>query len=163
MWVCTLPLIKDGPIRAPWPPSSSTRISYHSALRVATGPFRVRFGRPFPRLSSFSKPSTSVSRLANTDASLATLLTIAHAVVTRRRAEVCTLPLSLLAVSEPPGRHPPAPGSHSSQQISRFVGVGTSKLPWMPFLHQVWRHFPLGSRRAFHAVVLQSRDSWASL
>jgi len=47
MWVCTLPLIEMRPIRAPWPPSTSTRISYHSAPCVATGPFRVRFGRPF--------------------------------------------------------------------------------------------------------------------
>jgi len=77
MWVCTLPLIDVRPIRAPWPPSSSTRISYHSAPRVATGPFWVRFGRLFPRLSSLPKPSASVSRLTNADASLATLLTIA--------------------------------------------------------------------------------------
>jgi hypothetical protein len=54
MWVCTLPLIDVRPIRAPWPPSTSTRTSYHSAPCVATGPFRVRFGRPFLRLSSFT-------------------------------------------------------------------------------------------------------------
>lgn len=44
---------------------------------------------------AFSAVHLRSRELANTDTSLATLLTIAHAVVTRRRAEVCTLPLSL--------------------------------------------------------------------
>jgi hypothetical protein len=47
MWVCTLPLIDARPIRAPWPPSTSTRISYRSAPCVATGPLWVRFRRSF--------------------------------------------------------------------------------------------------------------------
>jgi hypothetical protein len=46
--------------------------------------------------------------------SLATLLSFANAVVTRRRAQVSTLPLGVRAVQVPPGRLPPAPGSYSS-------------------------------------------------
>jgi len=89
----------------------------------------VYFWRPFSRLSSLPRPSTSASRLVDTYVSQATLLTIANAVVTRRRAEVCTLPLSILACSEPPGRHPPAPGSHSSRPIPGWSSVDLPESP----------------------------------
>jgi hypothetical protein len=63
----------------------------HSFLRGPT------FGDRLPRLSSLPRSSTSASRLVDAGVNQATLLTIANAVVTRRRAEVCTLPLSLQA------------------------------------------------------------------
>jgi hypothetical protein len=59
----------------------------------------------------------------NADTSLATLLTIANAVVTRRRAEVCTLPLSLWRSQSHPAF---APGPRSSHPLSRVV---TSVIP----------------------------------
>jgi len=63
----------------------------HRFLRGST------LGDRLSRLSSLPRSSTSASRLVDAGVNQATLLTIAHAVVTRRRAEVCTLPLSLQA------------------------------------------------------------------
>jgi hypothetical protein len=96
MWVCTLPLIEEQANQSPLAAFLQHQDLMSSESRVTTGPSQIRFGRPFAA-TLVASPAVHLRshELANADTSQATLLTIANAVVTRRRAEVCTLPLGL--------------------------------------------------------------------
>lgn len=50
-------------------------------------------------------------------------------------------PENFSAFSEPPGRHPPAPGSHSSQPFSRWLDVSPSELPRNLFCSRLGGNF----------------------
>lgn len=105
MWVCTLPLI-ERLVRIPLVMANQSPLV---AIFAAPGIYTARslcchsflrgptFGDRLSRFSSLPGSSTSASRLVDAGVNQATLLTIANAVVTRRRAKVCTLPLSLQA------------------------------------------------------------------
>jgi len=77
------PWLRNRPIRAPWPPSTSTRILHQLVDRVAAAPLRIRFGRRFQAALATSprRPPPSCD-WRTTDTSQATMLTIAHADVT---------------------------------------------------------------------------------
>lgn len=103
----------------------------------------VRFRRLFLPLSRFPKPSASASRLPNAGTSLATLLSFANAVVTRRRVQVYTLPLSApgsLSAPWPPTflRQAPIAVEHS-----RLLERRSSRIASGTFSTRVRRQFRL--------------------
>lgn len=147
--------MKNRPIRAPWPPSSSTRILHRSVDCVTAAPLRIRFERRFCWLSP--TPHAVRLRLATDEpriqARLQCLLSLRRCNpgdVLRSARYPCDFP----AFTEPPGRHPPAPGSHSSQPFSRWLDVGPSELPRNLFCTQVGRQFRSSFHRTFRAVAI---------
>lgn len=137
-----------------------TRTLRHRSTALLRYSFSVRFRRLFLPLSRFPKPSASASRLPNTGTSLATLLSFANAVVTRRRVQVYTLPLSApgsLSAPWPPTI--PAPGSHSSRNIPGCSTSVNPRLPQEPFQPGSGGNFGTG----FHQAVPCRRASVSRL
>lgn len=142
------------------PPDTRTlRRSSTALLRFS---FSVQFRRLFPPLSRSPKPSASASRLPNTGTSLATLLSFANAVVTRRRVQVYTLPLSApgsLSAPWPPSilRQAPIAVEHS-RLFERRLTPGYPRNLFNPGPAAI---SALAFTRLSFAVALPSRDSQA--
>jgi len=143
------------PVRAPWSPSSRyqdlaplvTHVNREFLFRFSSGGFFLRF-RGLP------KPSASASRLPNTGTSLATLLSFANAVVTRRRVQVYTLPLSApgsLSAPWPPSilRQAPIAVEHSrlflTSATPSYLGTFSTRVR-RQFRRWLSPGFPLPSR-----------------
>lgn len=91
------------PVRAPWSPSSSTRSCATRPPRYPRSPFSVRFRRLFPLAFAVSRAVVPppLGYRAQAQASLLCFL-LANAVVTRRRVQVYTLPLSVPGLAQCP-------------------------------------------------------------
>jgi len=78
-WVCTLPLIRSGRIRTPWPPSACTRLPFPSRLFRCRSRFVVgQVRRPFRRLfTDFRAVYFPLAGVLSVDTGLTTLLSIA--------------------------------------------------------------------------------------
>jgi len=91
--VCKLPLIRSGRIRAPWSPSSCTRLPHPSGWLIAEIPlWSHRFGASFPNFHWFPTRRFNLT-VRHIDVILTTLLSIALRRCRPTASSVCMLPL----------------------------------------------------------------------
>jgi hypothetical protein len=169
VWVITLPLSclamcehrNFRPVRAPWSPSPCTRSLHRCPLRCRSFLFRFGSGGRFHRSRGFPDRPASASRLPNAGTSHATLLSFANALVTRRRVQVYTLPLSAPGSLSAPW--PPSTSTRLPSIAERSRSSLASVFPACAgtFSTRVGRQFRRSFRWLSFAVALPSRDSQA--
>lgn len=115
--VCTLPLSPSGEDRTPWQPTSIARHSHPlESLRCRKGLLVTQVWHHFPSAFAFIPCVVFQPRgLLSVGVSHTTLLSIAIAVVIRRHPRYACYPCLSRCETEPPGRLPPAPGSHRDE------------------------------------------------
>jgi len=106
-----LPLLHRVPIPAASSPALAGSTS-RQLMRIAPRPFPSQVGRVLgkARKPCFVETSPSALRLLDNGMSLSTSIRLAA--VAQRRTRSARNPCVIQADSEPPGRRPPAPGSH---------------------------------------------------